>query len=119
MKPMKATQTRKPTRKHAQPINLQAFKTKACPLCNGKGLVLNHSLIGSVLGKLRKAGNISLSVMGKHLNRSAPFLHGLENGRRNWNETLIAGYLELLKLDKAVFYREGASARSANGKASK
>lgn len=67
-------------------------KTKACHCCSGSGKEWDHLVVGAEMRALRTKAELTLDALAAKLDFTKPYLSDLERGKRNWNDSLIAGY---------------------------
>lgn len=75
---------------------LEVLKTcphTLCPMCEGKGEIMDDVPVGAEMRRRRIAAGLSMRTVAKRLNFSAPYVSDLEKGRRGWSHHKISDYL--------------------------
>ena len=75
---------------------LKACPNKLCPMCDGKGEIMDDEAVGTEMRRRRLLTGLSLRTVAKRLKFSAPYISDLEKGRRNWSHYKVGDYLDAI-----------------------
>lgn len=73
---------------------------KPCPLCHGRGFVVDDVKMGRMYREARLKKKLSLRYVAKRMSYSASFISDLELGRRKWTLDKMYSFDAILREKK-------------------